>query len=175
MIERKEPVAPRTSAKKKTSVAALPQTRKKPLPVKPKKSVSFQIRTTPDTKALAEHLATDHDLAGRSKLDAEMYRRGVLLTMALLGPGEDGSYAGMSEQELARQLAPLFDRQYAILDRQQVLARYVYRVWPPGGVVSPGTPAPISRSTAHTVPEEQAAYVLGEEAQGTLDNFAEEI
>ncbi len=187
MIERKEQGGgmSRASTTKKapTVVSTVPRTVRKKTPmVKQRKSVSFQIRTPPETKDLAERVADAYEIGGRSKLDADLYKRGLFLSMALLGPGADGLYAGMSEQELARQLAPLFDRQYALLDRHQLLASYVYRVLPPGGM---GQLAflPASTTDAQTLPtlhrpsseDEQAHYRLGEEAQGTLDNFAEEI
>lgn len=172
----------RVAAKKASSIgAATPKAARKKTPrVRPKKSVSFQIRTPPETKEFAERVAEAYETGGRSKLDAEMYKRGLLLTVLMLGPNTDGTYAGMSEQELARQLTPLFDRQYAVLDRHQMLAQYVYRVWPPGGAAYPASSSapvvPIA-SNGHHVPgnEEQKHYGLGEGAQGALDNFADEI
>ena len=163
--------APTSAPRKKTAIARRP------------KSVSFQIRTSPETKHLAERVAEAHALGGRSKLDAEIYRRGLLVTMVLLGPGADGSYAGMSEQEVARHIAAFFDRQYAVLDRHQLLASYVYRVLPPGGMgqlafLPPSTTADgraVSRVQHPSSENEQKHYTLGEEAQGTLQNFAEEI
>ena len=187
MMERKEQGAtPRASTPKKAPavVTPLPRTVRKKTPmVKQRKSVSFQIRTAPETKELAERIAGAYETGGRSKLDADMYKRGLLLSLVLLGPNANGLYAGMSEQELARQLAPLFDRQYAVLDRHHLLAQYVYRVLPPGGM---GQFAFVPASTdtdAHPLPNaqrkasenEQAHYRLGEEAQETLVNFAEEI
>lgn len=186
MIERKEQGGgtSRAAAPKKTYAigAAAPKTvRKKTLIARQKKSVSFQIRTAPETKGLAERVAEAYETGGRSKLDAEMYKRGMLLTMVLLGPNADGLYAGMSEQELARHLMPLFDRQYAVLDRHHLLAQYVYRVVPPGGMgylASSSVPVASAVSNGH-YPQgggnEQEQYTLGEEAQGTLANFAEEI
>lgn len=187
MIERKEQGGgtSRVAAKKASSIgAATPKTRKKTPIARPKKSVSFQIRTPPDVKEFAERVAEAYETGGRSKLDAEMYKRGLLLTVLMLGPNVDGTYAGMSEQELARQLTPSFDRQYAVLDRHQMLAQYVYRVWAPGSAAYPASSsAPVPNapliSNGYHAPgvgnEEQEHYTLGEEAQGTLDNFAEEI
>ena len=149
------------------------------------KSISFQIRTPPETKLLAERVATDHNIGGRSRLDAEIYKRGLLLTNLLLGAGPDGSYSGQSEPELARQLEPLFDRQYAILDRQGLLSSYVYRVLPPGGAgglfVQAGSfvresisqQKPQGQQGSHD--EEQSRYLLSEDAQTSLENFADEI
>jgi hypothetical protein len=151
-----------------------------------RKSVSFQIRTAPETKELAERVASDHNIGGRSKLDADIYKRGLLLTLLLLGPGPDGSYSGQSEKELARQLEPLFDRQYAILDRHQLLSSYVYRVLPPGGAggvtfIPAGNAMPPAnaqngrRGPGEPTNDEQARYQLSEDAQASLENFAEEI
>ncbi len=180
MVERKEQggVA-RTSTRK--GHAAPPH--KKTPSARRQKSVSFQIRTTPETKDLAERVAEASGSARRSKLDADMYKRGLLLTLVLLGPGADGSYAGMSEQEVARQIAPMFDRQYALLDRHQLLASYVYRVLPPGGMGQLAFVPASASAGGRALPSvhraasehEQAHYTLGEEAQGTLENFAEEI
>lgn len=157
-----------------------------PGPTQRRKSVSFQIRTVPETKELAERVAADHNIGGRSKLDAEIYKRGLLMTLLLLGPGPDGSYSGQSERELARQLEPLFDRQYAILDRHQLLSSYVYRVLPPGGVggmtfIPAGNPMPLANAQnerqglGEPINNEQARYQLSEGAQASLENFAEEI
>jgi len=148
-----------------------------------RKSVSFQIRTMPETKELAERVASDHGIGGRSKLDADIYKRGLLLTLLLLGPGKDGSYSGQSERELARQLEPLFDRQYAILDRQQLLSSYVYRVLPPGGIalLPTGSALPVvhaqdaRQELKEQLHDEQTHYQLSEDAQTSLENFAGEI
>lgn len=187
MVELKGKAAARPTRKEHLERVPLPRAARKSQPkaahgVKRQKSVSFQIRTAPETKTLAECVADTYETGGRSKLDAEMYKRGLLLTMVLLGPNEDGLYAGMSEQELARQLTPLFDRQYAVLDRHHMLAEYVYRVLPPGGMgylASPSAPVATSADANGHRPQsagnEQAHYTLGEEAQGTLENFAEEI
>src|SRR5436309_13308003 len=86
--QRKETTIPKTSQQESESSST------ETLP----KSVSFQIRTPPRIKALAERVASDHEIGGRSKLDSEIYRRGLLLTILLLGPGPDGSYSGLSEQ-----------------------------------------------------------------------------
>jgi len=193
MAETKEKAAGGGSAAKRKGITSLPApiptarvSRKRapsaPVPKRPK-SVSFQIRMPPETKELAERIASDH-AAYRSKLDADLYKRGLLLSLVLLGPGADGSYAGMSEQEVARQLAPLFDRQYALLDKHQLIGSYIYRVLPPGAgqlmfggtnaegrVVS--TPAHASLHTQNE--EEQTHYSLSEAAQTSIDNFAEEL
>lgn len=148
-----------------------------------RKSVSFQIRTAPETKELAERVASDHEIGGRSKLDADIYKRGLLLTILLLGPGPDGSYSGQSEKDLARQLEPFFDRQYAVLDRNQQLSSYVYRVLPPGGAGGIAfIPSALAGSHGHQpdtrkepATDDQTRYQLSEEAHANLDNFAEEI
>jgi len=191
MAETKEKAAGGGSAAKRKGITSLPApiptarvSRKRapsaPVPKRPK-SVSFQIRMPPETKELAERIASDH-AAYRSKLDAETYKRGLLLSLVLLGPGADGSYAGMNEQEVARQLAPLFDRQYALLDKHQLLGNYVYRVLPPGvgqlvfgGTNAEGRVPATSPHTVSSTEEGQGIYTLSEEAQGTLGNFAEEI
>ena len=195
MAETKEKAAGGGSAAKRKGITSLPApiptarvSRKRapsaPVPKRPK-SVSFQIRMPPETKELAERIASDH-AAYRSKLDADLYKRGLLLSLVLLGPGADGSYAGMSEQEVARQLAPLFDRQYALLDKHQLIGSYIYRVLPPGAgqlMFGIGTNAeghaPASASThasSHSQnEEEQAHYSLSEAAQTSIDNFAEEL
>ena len=185
MIERKEQGGGTSRAARKKGQplgVTAPKTRKKTPLVRQRKSVSFQIRTSPETKELAERVADAYEMGGRSKLDADMYKRGLLLSLVLLGPNANGLYAGMSEQELARQLAPLFDRQYALLDRHQLLASYVYRVLPPGGIgqlafVPTSTTDAQALSTPHRSgsEDEQMHYRLGEEAQGTLGNFADEI
>ena len=162
-------------------VSQYPKTPARRISKKPK-SVSFQIRTSPEIKNLAERVAELYEIGGRSKLDAETYKRGLLLSLVLLGPGADGSYAGMNEQEVARQLAPLFDRQYALLDKHQLLGNYVYRVLPPGvgqlvfgGTNAEGRVPATSPHTVSSTEEGQGIYTLSEEAQGTLGNFAEEI
>jgi len=184
MIERKEQGGRTSRAaikKGQPLVVAAPKTRKKTQIVRQRKSVSFQIRTSPEVKELAERVAEAYEAGGRSKLDADIYKRGLLLSMVLLGPNANGSYAGMSEQELARQLAPLFDRQYAVLDRHHMLAQYVYRVLPPGSMsylASPSAPVPDVSNVQHQQhggTDKQSYYQLSEEVQGTLDNFADEI
>lgn len=149
-----------------------------------RKSVSFQIRTMPETKELAERVASDHRIGGRSKLDADIYKRGLVLTSLLLGPGLDGTYSGQSEKELARQLEPLFDRQYAVLDKHQLLSSYVYRVLPPGttgGITfisaeqMAGANDTHQQATVKQLADEQTHYQLSEEARATLDNLPEEI
>lgn len=150
-----------------------------------RKSVSFQIRTAPATKELAERVASDHCIGGRSKLDADIYKRGLLLMILLLGPSPDGTYSGLSERELARQLEPLFDRQYAVLDRNQLLSSYVYRVLPPGATggvtfLSPELMAGLNSTTQQAPtkeqsPDDQARYQLSEESCTTLDNLPDEI
>jgi hypothetical protein len=135
-------------------------------------SVSFQIRTAPEVKVRAEKIAEDHTIGGRSKLDAAIYTRGLWLTALLLGPGPDGSYAGLSERDLARKLEPFFDRQYAVLDRHQLLSSYVYRVLPPNGV--PFLPTGTIQN-GQQEPKDDEQYLLSEEAQSSLENFAEEI
>ena len=100
-------------------------------PTSPRLSATFQIRTPPGIKKYAEALAEEHEVK-RSKLDSVIYARGLWLSALLQGPGADGSYAGLSELELARKLVASFDRMYAVLDRHNLLSSYVYRVYPPG-------------------------------------------
>lgn len=150
-----------------------------------RKSISFQIRTAPETKELAERVASDHSIGGRSKLDADIYKRGLLLTILLLGPGPDGTYSGQSEKELARQLEPLFDRQYAVLDKHQLLSSYVYRVLPPGatgGITFISAEQMAGANGTHQqavakaqLADDQTHYQLSEESRATLDNLPEEI
>lgn len=183
MSERTEHMGTGRPSKRKAQTPT-PRARRKTVKARRPASVSFQIRTAPETKSLAERVADAYASGRRSKLDAEIYRRGLLVTMVLLGPGADESYVGMSEQELARQITPLFDRQYAVLDRHQLLASYVYRVLPPGSVgqfanalTNRATSEILAQPPMHryAAENEQKHYILGEEAQGTLDNFAEEI
>jgi hypothetical protein len=186
MAEKATKVSSRST---RSSMQAAPKTTTKrnaqPATIRRRKSASFQIRTAPETKELAERVASDHNSGGRSKLDADIYKRGLLLTLLLLGPGPDGSYSGQSERELARQLEPLFDRQYAILDRHQLLSSYVYRVLPPGGAggvtfIPAGNAIQATAQNGRQGPgeltnDEQARYQLSEGAQASLENFAEEI
>lgn len=187
MAEQREkaPKAPRTSTRQ-TKQATTTSTTKRGEPSLSKKarSVSFQIRTAPDIKTLAERVASDHSVGGRSKIDGDVYKRGLLLTMLLLGPGRDGAYAGQSELEIARQLEPFFDRLYAVLDKHQLLASYVYRVLPPGGVVGGiAYMQPVAQLGGQNSGQELQAqvsdnltsYTLSEEAKANLENFAEEI
>ncbi len=184
MAEQQEKAkAPRKSTRQAKPATAPSVTKQgEPSVRKQARSVSFQIRTSPEIKALAERVASEHNVGGRSKLDADIYKRGLLLTMLFLGPGPDGAYVGQRELEVARQLEPFFDRLYAVLDRHQLLASYVYRVLPPGGAagtityIQPATqPGGQNGGQETQASDNQTSYQLSEEAKANLDNFAEEI
>lgn len=136
-------------------------------------TTSFQIRTKPEVYQLAMDVAAAHTTQ-RSKLDGEIYELGLYLKTLLMGPEKDGTYAGMSSQDLAKRLSSPFPTLYAFLDENYALPSFVYRVLSPqmtgaatmhlqGAVV----PSP------EGAPEKAATYDvdLSDQAEQDLDNF----
>ena len=136
---------------------------------------TFQIRTKPETHAMAERLAADHSTK-RSKLDGIIYERGLLLEALLLGPGPDGTYAGLSRRELAQRLKTMFPNQFQLLDEEELLPSMYYRILPPGSELhrEPATQPVLSREQPSTQGEEKGGH-LSQSAAQAITNLPEEI